>query len=62
MTSAQETSDKQTVTDVYAYLLGRALAIRQEYTDLKEPGVAYNVIKYNWKRSRSFEPLAANSN
>jgi hypothetical protein len=54
MTSAQETSDKQTVTDVYAYLLGRALAIRQEYTDLKEPGVAYNVIKYNPVGSADF--------
>ena len=45
--SAQENFDKQTVTDAYVYLLGRALAIRQEHTDLKEPGVAYNIIKYN---------------
>lgn len=46
--------DKQTVTDAYVYLLGRAIAIRQEQTDLKEPGVAYNVIKYNPVGSADF--------
>jgi len=46
--------DKQTVTDAYVYLLGRALAIRQEHTDLKEPGIAYNAIKYNPVGSADF--------
>jgi hypothetical protein len=46
--------DKQTVTDAYVYLLGRAIAIRQEHTDLKEPGIAYNVIKYNPAGSADF--------
>lgn len=46
--------DQQTVTDAYVYLLGRAIAIRQELTDLKEPGVAYNVIKYNPAGSADF--------
>ena len=39
--------DLQTVTDAYAYLLGRAVVVRQERTDLMEPGIGYNVIKYN---------------
>lgn len=46
--------DKQTVTDAYVYLIGRAIAIRQEHTDLKEPGIAYNVIKYNPAGSADF--------
>lgn len=46
--------DRETVTDAYVYLLGRAIAIRQERTDLKEPGVAYNVIKYNPAGSADF--------
>jgi hypothetical protein len=46
--------DQQTVTDAYVYLLGRAIAIRQEHNDLKEPGVAYNVIKYNPAGSADF--------
>lgn len=46
--------DQQTVTDAYVYLLGRAIVIRQEQTDLKEPGVAYNVIKYNPVGSADF--------
>jgi len=46
--------DKQTVTDAYVYLLGRAIAIRQEHNDLNEPGVAYNVIKYNPAGSADF--------
>jgi hypothetical protein len=52
--SAQENPDKQTVADAYVYLLGRALAIRQEQTDLKEPGIAYNAIKYNPVGSANF--------
>src|ERR1700752_1552514 len=47
ITSAQEPIDKKIVANAYAYLLGRALVIRQEHTDLKEPGIGYNVIKYN---------------
>jgi hypothetical protein len=35
------------ITDSYVYLLGRALAVRQELTDLTEGGVAFNTIKYN---------------
>lgn len=51
---AQAQLDKQTVTDTYVYLLGRAIAIRQEQTDLKEPGIDYNVIKYNPAGSADF--------
>jgi hypothetical protein len=47
ITSAQEPIDKKIVANAYAYLLGRALVIRQKHTDLKEPGIGYNVIKYN---------------
>lgn len=43
-----------TVTDAYVYLLGRAIVIRQEQTDLKEPGIAYNVIKFNPAGSADF--------
>jgi hypothetical protein len=46
--------DQQTVTDAYVYLLARALAIRQEHTDLSEPGITYNVIKYNPVGSADF--------
>jgi len=49
-----ELMDKHTVTDAYVYLLGRAIVIRQEQTDLKEPGIAYNVIKYNPVGSADF--------
>jgi hypothetical protein len=52
--TAQAQLDKQTVTDAYVYLLGRAIVIRQEQTDLKEPGIAYNVIKYNPAGSADF--------
>ena len=51
---AQAQLDKQTVTDAYVYLLGRAIAIRQEQMDLKEPGITYNVIKYNPAGSADF--------
>ncbi len=43
----RERLDEQTVTEAYVYLLGRALVVRQEQTDLQEPGVGYNVVKYN---------------
>lgn len=33
--------------EAYVYLLGRALVIRQEITDLSEDGIDYNRIKYN---------------
>ena len=46
--------DKKTVTDAYVYLLGRAIVIRQEHTDIKEPGVTYNRIKYNPVGSADF--------
>jgi len=52
--AVQAQSDKQTVTDAYVYLLGRAIVIRQEQTDLKEPGIAFNVIKYNPAGSADF--------
>lgn len=39
--------DSQTVADAYAYLLGRALVIRQERNDFKDPSLKYNQIKYN---------------
>ncbi len=35
------------IIESYTYLLGRALAVRQEQTDLSEEGVGYNTIKYN---------------
>ena len=35
------------VIESYVYLLGRALAVRQEKTDLSEEGIEYNSIKYN---------------
>ena len=35
------------VIESYVYLLGRALAVRQEKTDLSEGGIEYNSIKYN---------------
>ena len=46
--------DQQNVTDAYVYLLGRAIVIRQEQTDLNESGVTYNVIKYNPVGSADF--------
>ena len=46
--------DEQTITDAYVYLVGRALVIRQEHTNLKEKGVDYNVIKYNPVGSANF--------
>jgi len=46
--------DIETLRDAYVYLLGRALVIRQEHTDIKEPGVDYNIIKYNPVGSADF--------
>ncbi len=42
------------LADAYVYLLGRAIVLRQEQTDLKEPGAGYNVIKYNPVGSADF--------
>ena len=39
--------DRQTLANAYVYLLGRALVIRQERIDLREPGFTYNAIRYN---------------
>ncbi len=46
--------DRQALADAYIYLLGRALIIRQERFDLREPGFAYNVIRYNPPGSANF--------
>src|SRR5208282_3978663 len=56
LASAQSVAqpDEQIIADAYIYLLGRALVIRQEHIDLKEPGVTYNVIKYNPLGSADF--------
>jgi len=50
----QPQPDEETIAEAYIYLLGRALVIRQETSDLKEPGVAYNRIKYNPLGSADF--------
>jgi hypothetical protein len=49
-----EPLDEQMVADAYVYLLGRALVVRQEQTDIAEPGVEYNAIKYNPLGSADF--------
>ena len=46
--------NEQIVKDAYIYMLGRALVVRQEHMDLKEPGIGYNVIKYNPLGSANF--------
>ena len=51
---ANDGLDEQTITDAYVYLLGRALVIRQEQTDMQEEGVDFNVIKYNPLGSADF--------
>jgi len=53
-TTAAKTLDEQIITDAYVYLLGRALVIRQEQMDIQEPGIDYNVIKYNPLGSADF--------
>ena len=35
------------IIDSYVYLLGRALAVRQEQMDFDDPALEYNTIKYN---------------
>lgn len=41
------TVGEKEIIESYVYLLGRALAVRQEQTDMGEPGFEYNAIKYN---------------
>jgi hypothetical protein len=48
------TPDEKTIADAYVYLLARVLVIRQEQSDLKEPGASYNVIRYNPLGSANF--------
>jgi hypothetical protein len=48
------TPDDETIADAYIYLLRRMLVIRQERSDFKLPGAAYNVIKYNPLGSADF--------
>ncbi len=52
--ATQPVPSEQEIRDAYVYLLGRALVIRQEHADLKEPGISYNVIKYNPLGSADF--------
>lgn len=57
MTSTQTAAvkpDEKTLADAYTYLLGRALVIRQEHTDRRGDGFAYNQIKYNPLGSADF--------
>jgi hypothetical protein len=46
--------DEQTIADAYVYLLGRMLVIRQEQMDLRDPGFAWNAIRYNPLGSADF--------
>ncbi len=46
--------DRQALADAYVYLLGRALVIRQERLDMREPGFAYNTIRCNPLGSANF--------
>ncbi len=48
------TPGDETIADAYIYLLARMLVIRQERSDFKLPGTAYNVIKYNPLGSADF--------
>lgn len=52
--AAENGSANDALADAYVYLLGRAIVLRQEQTDLKEPGISYNVIKYNPVGSADF--------
>jgi hypothetical protein len=52
--ASAQAPDEQSISDAYVYLLGRALVIRQERGDLKEPKAAYNRIKYNPRGSADF--------
>ncbi|WP_082862597.1 DUF1214 domain-containing protein [Caballeronia hypogeia] len=53
-TTAAVRPDEKTVSDAYLYLLGRLLVIRQEETDRKAPGFAWNTVKYNPPGSADF--------
>jgi hypothetical protein len=44
----------QDIADAYVYILGRALAIRQEHMDIKQGAAAYNQVKYNPLGSADF--------
>src|SRR5277367_4888005 len=46
--------DAKSLADAYVYLLGRALAIRQEHIDKNGTGFSYNSIKYNPLGSADF--------
>jgi hypothetical protein len=46
--------EESVVANAYVYLMGRALVIRQEHTDLKRAGAAYNEIRYNPLGSADF--------
>jgi hypothetical protein len=48
------TPDDKILSDAYAYLLGRALTIRQEHIDRRGDGFAYNATKYNPLGSAEF--------
>src|SRR5580700_8748569 len=48
------TPDDKVIADAYVYILGRALAIRQEHMDIKQGAAAYNVVKYNPLGSADF--------
>ncbi len=52
--SGQTAPDEKTIEDAYIYLLGRLLVIRQEQTDTKGEGFAWNTIKYNPLGSADF--------
>jgi len=46
--------DAAAIEDAYVYLLGRVFVIRQEHTDRRADGFAYNTIKYNPLGSADF--------
>jgi hypothetical protein len=46
--------DDQAIADAYVYILGRALAIRQEHIDIKQGAASYNTVKYNPLGSADF--------
>jgi hypothetical protein len=46
--------DRDTVAEAYIYLLGRALVVRQEHIDRKDPTFAYNKVKYSPLNSADF--------
>ncbi len=52
--AASAPPDEKAIEDAYIYLLGRVLVIRQEHTDMAEPGITYNTIKHNPLGSAGF--------